>query len=60
MIQSAPTHYEIAARIGSQREAATKELNRLEALGYVRASRKQNVILDIARFREDLLTVHQP
>ena len=59
-IQPAPTHYEIAARVGSQREAVTKELNRLEALGYVRVSRKHIVILDMARFREDLLTVQYP
>jgi CRP-like cAMP-binding protein len=55
-IQPAPTHYEIAARVGSHREAVTKELNRLEALGYLRVSRKQIVILDIARSRNDLLT----
>jgi len=55
-IRPAPTHYEIAARVGSHREAVTKELNRLEALGYLRVSRKQIVILDIARFRNDLLT----
>jgi CRP/FNR family transcriptional regulator, cyclic AMP receptor protein len=59
-IQPAPTHYEIAARVGSQREAVTKELNRLEALGYVRVSRKHIVILDMARFREDLLTAQYP
>jgi CRP/FNR family transcriptional regulator, cyclic AMP receptor protein len=59
-IQPAPTHYEIAARVGSQREAVTKELNRLEALGYLRVRRKHIVILDMARFRDDLLTVHCP
>src|SRR5262249_13367128 len=31
MIHPAPTHYEIAARIGSHREAVTREFNRLEA-----------------------------
>ena len=29
MIRPAPTHYEIAARVGSHREAVTRELNRL-------------------------------
>jgi CRP-like cAMP-binding protein len=55
-IQPAPTHFEIAARVGSQREVVTKELNRLEALGYLRVRRKQIIILDMVRFRGDLLT----
>jgi len=58
-IRPAPTHYEIAARVGSHREAVTKELSRLEALGYLRVSRKHIVILDMAKFR-DLLAVRSP
>ncbi|UVK35737.1 Crp/Fnr family transcriptional regulator (plasmid) [Mesorhizobium sp. AR10] len=52
-IRPAPTHYEIAARVGSHREAVTKELNRLESLGYVQLRRGQIVILDEGRFRTD-------
>jgi CRP/FNR family transcriptional regulator, cyclic AMP receptor protein len=54
-IQPAPTHYELAARVGSHREAVTKELSNLETLGYIRARRKQIVILDLKRFQDDLL-----
>jgi CRP-like cAMP-binding protein len=54
-IQPAPTHHEIAARVGSHREAVTKELNRLQVLGYLRLRRKHIVILDMTRFRNDLL-----
>jgi CRP-like cAMP-binding protein len=57
-IEPAPTHNEIAALVGSHREVITKELNRLEVLGYVRVSRKQIVILDMPRFRDDLLSKH--
>jgi CRP-like cAMP-binding protein len=57
-IQPAPTHYEIAARVGSHREAVTKELNHLEALGYLRVNRKQIVILNMNKFRDELLSVH--
>ena len=55
IIRPAPTHYEIAARVGSHREAVTKELNRLEAQGYVRLGRGQIVIIDEHLFRRDLV-----
>ncbi len=55
IIRPAPTHYEIAARVGSHREAVTKELNRLEAQGYVRLGRGQIVIIDEQLFRRDLV-----
>ncbi|HET7717579.1 MAG TPA: Crp/Fnr family transcriptional regulator [Bauldia sp.] len=55
MIRPAPTHYEIAARIGSHREAVTRELNHLEARGYLELGRRQLVILDMTRFTNDLL-----
>jgi CRP-like cAMP-binding protein len=54
-IDPAPTHYEIAARIGSHREAVTRELNSLVARGYVELGRRHVVILDIERFTADLL-----
>jgi CRP/FNR family cyclic AMP-dependent transcriptional regulator len=57
-IEPAPTHNDIAARVGSHRETVTKELNRLEVDGYLRVGHKQLVILDMARFRNDLLTKH--
>jgi CRP-like cAMP-binding protein len=55
MIRPAPTHYEFAARIGSHREAVTRELNQLAARGYLRLGRRHIVILDGARFAKDML-----
>jgi len=55
-IKPAPTHYEIAARVGSHREAVTRELNRLEQLGYLRLNRGQIVIVDEGRFRHDFIS----
>jgi CRP/FNR family transcriptional regulator, cyclic AMP receptor protein len=57
-IEPAPTHYELAARVGSHREAITKELNHLETLGYIRARRRHIVILDVNKFQDDLLPAH--
>ena len=56
-IAPAPTHYELAARVGSHREAVTKELNHLKMLGYVRVRRKQIVIVDVNRFTDQLLAI---
>lgn len=55
LIRPAPTHYEIAARIGSHREAVTRELNLLETRGYLELGRRQLVIVDLDRFTSDLL-----
>lgn len=52
VIQPAPTHYEIAARIGSHREAVTREFNRLEAERIVEISRRQIRIININQLRE--------
>jgi CRP/FNR family transcriptional regulator, cyclic AMP receptor protein len=52
VIRPAPTHYEIAARIGSHREAVTREFNRLEAEGIVEVRRRQLRIIDIKRLQE--------
>ena len=52
VIRPAPTHYEIAARIGSHREAVTREFNRLEADGIVEVRRRQLRIVDIKRLQE--------
>jgi CRP-like cAMP-binding protein len=52
VIQPAPTHYEIAARIGSHREAVTREFNRLEAEHIVEVRRREIRIVDIGQLRE--------
>ena len=52
VIRPAPTHYEIAARIGSHREAVTRAFNRLEADGIVEVRRRQLRIVDIKRLQE--------
>ena len=55
MIRPAPTHYEFAARIGSHREAVTRELNHLAVRGYLRLGRRHILVIDITRFTNDLL-----
>ena len=52
VIRPAPTHYEIAARIGSHREAVTREFNRLEAENIVEVRRRQIRIVDIERLKQ--------
>lgn len=52
VIRPAPTHYEIAARIGSHREAVTREFNRLEAENIVEVRRRQIRIIDIERLKQ--------
>jgi CRP-like cAMP-binding protein len=47
VISPAPTHYDLAARIGSHREAVTRELNRLAEEKVVEISRRQIRIVDI-------------
>jgi len=51
VIHPAPTHYEIAARIGSHREAVTREFNRLEAENIVEVKRREIRIVDIGQLR---------
>ena len=53
VIRPAPTHYEIAARIGSHREAVTREFNRLEAEKLVEVRRRQIKIIDIERPKQE-------
>jgi CRP/FNR family cyclic AMP-dependent transcriptional regulator len=52
VIRPAPTHYEIAAHIGSHREAVTREFNRLEAEGVIEVRRRQIRIVDIERLKQ--------
>jgi CRP-like cAMP-binding protein len=47
VISPAPTHYDLAARIGSHREAVTRELNRLAEEKIVEISRRQIKIVDV-------------
>ena len=49
LIKPAPTHYEIAARIGSQREAVSREFSRLEIDGIIEVRRQEIRILDLNR-----------
>jgi CRP/FNR family transcriptional regulator, cyclic AMP receptor protein len=52
VIKPAPTHYDIAAHIGSHREAVTREFNRMEAEKLLEVSRRQITILDLARLEQ--------
>ena len=47
----APTHYEIAARIGSHREAVTREINRLEFEKVLEIGRRSIRITDMERLK---------
>lgn len=51
IIRPAPTHYEIAARIGSHREAVTREMNRLEQEKFLETGRRSIRITDIRKLR---------
>jgi CRP/FNR family transcriptional regulator, cyclic AMP receptor protein len=52
IISPAPTHAALAARISTQREAVTRELNRLSRLDLVRRSGTSLVVADVARLRQ--------
>jgi CRP-like cAMP-binding protein len=52
VIRPAPSHYEFAARIGSHREAVTRELNHLEEAKIVAVGRREIRILDLARLQQ--------
>ncbi len=52
MISPAPTHYEIAARIGSHREAVTREFNRLEQEKVLEIGRRSIRIIDLRRLKD--------
>jgi CRP-like cAMP-binding protein len=51
-ISPAPTHYEIAARIGSHREAVTREVNRLEFEKVLEVGRRSIRITDMSRLKD--------
>ncbi|CAN5247845.1 hypothetical protein BH10PSE6_BH10PSE6_38960 [soil metagenome] len=46
-----PTHYEIAARIGSNREAVTREFSRLELEKVLEIGRRSIRIVDMRRLK---------
>lgn len=48
-IEPAPTHTELANRIGTHREAVTREMGRLAELNVLRAERRRLTILDLAQ-----------
>ena len=52
VIQPSPSHYEFAARIGSHREAVTRELNHLEEEKIVAIGRREIRILDLVRLQQ--------
>jgi CRP-like cAMP-binding protein len=49
VISPPPTHAELAARVGSRREAVTRELNSLERAGLLERRRGALVLLDPMR-----------
>jgi CRP-like cAMP-binding protein len=51
LITNAPTHEMIAATIGAQREAVTRELRFLASDGVLRQSKREICIIDIERLR---------
>lgn len=51
-INPAPTHYEIATRIATHREAVSRELNVLAAEKIIEIDRRKIRVLDVARLRE--------
>jgi len=58
VIAPVPTHYEIATRVSTHREAVSRELNRLAKIGLVERQRGRLVIKNIAqlsRMVEDVL-----
>ncbi len=51
IISPPPTHAELAARIGSQREAVTKEIGALKRAGLIARSRGAVTLLGVGRLR---------
>ena len=52
LIEPAPSHYEIATRLSTHREAVSKELAALSKDGVVDSGRKSIRILDLARLQQ--------
>jgi CRP-like cAMP-binding protein len=54
LVKNAPTHDAIAATTGTQREAVTREMRFLANAGVVKQSKRELLILDIGRLRDQL------
>ena len=54
-MRPAPTHAELANRIGTHREAVTRELGVLSERGIIRYGRRSLMILDLARLQQTAL-----
>lgn len=54
VIDPAPTHYEIATRISTHREAVTRELNHLALIGVVELGKRKIIIQDTHALRRSL------
>lgn len=54
-VRNAPTHETIAATVGAQREAVTRELRTLAGEGLLRQNKREILILDIERLRDLVL-----
>ena len=52
VIDPAPSHHELAARLGTHREAVSKELAKLSRSGIITTGRRRIVILDMPRLRK--------
>jgi CRP-like cAMP-binding protein len=52
VVSPPPTHAELAARIGTHREAVTKALSALEREGVIERARGAYVLTDVARLRQ--------
>ena len=52
LIEPAPSHYQIATKLSTHREAVSKELARLSRLGIVSSGRRKIEILDVERLRQ--------
>jgi CRP/FNR family transcriptional regulator, cyclic AMP receptor protein len=60
-IEPAPTHAELAARIGTHREAVTRELGALSEQNIIRVSRRRLEFLNLQGFADQLRTnLHAP
>jgi CRP-like cAMP-binding protein len=53
-IVPAPTHVEIASRVGTHREAVTRELNRLTRIGIIQRQGDALLVTDVNRLAEML------
>ncbi len=51
-VRPAPTHAELADRIGTHREAVTRELSALSEEGIIRHGRRSLIIVDLARLEQ--------